>query len=111
MTHQTSKNISKPSTPGLIGRLMDADFFRWSGILFRKDFSFYNAELCSFSRRSNCAFAATMMVERLIATAPTLIGRSSPHRTRRPPRDRDGNQVIGSRPNEILNHLSIGSPR
>jgi len=26
-----------------------------------------------------------MMVERLIATAPTLMGRSSPHRTRRPP--------------------------
>src|SRR5216683_3719177 len=43
------------------------------------------AAACSFSRRSNCAFAATMMVERLIATAPTLIGRSSPHLTRRPP--------------------------
>jgi hypothetical protein len=46
---------------------------------------FHGATLCSFSRRSNCAFAATMMVDRLIATAPTLMGKSSPHRTRRPP--------------------------
>ena len=40
-------------------------------------------------RRSNCAFAATISVERLIATAPTLIGRSNPERARserrRPP--------------------------
>ena len=40
---------------------------------------------CSFTRRSNCALAATMMVERLIATAPTLMGRSTPRRTSRPP--------------------------
>jgi hypothetical protein len=40
---------------------------------------------CRFSRRSSCAFAATMMVEALIATAPTLMGRSIPQRTRRPP--------------------------
>src|SRR5262245_60500703 len=56
-----------------------------SGILSRTDFSFYGAARCRFSRRSNCAFAATRMVERLIATAPTLMGRSSPHRTRTPP--------------------------
>jgi hypothetical protein len=40
---------------------------------------------CSFTRRSSCAFAATMMVDTLIATAPTLIGRSKPQRTRTPP--------------------------
>ena len=37
----------------------------------------------SFTRRSSCAFAATMMVDALIATAPTLMG--NPQRTSRPP--------------------------
>src|SRR5229473_3249520 len=40
---------------------------------------------CNLRRRSNCAFAATMIVDRLIATAPTLIGRSNPQWTKRPP--------------------------
>jgi hypothetical protein len=40
---------------------------------------------CSSSRRSSCAFAATMMVDRLIATAPRLMGRSNPQWTKRPP--------------------------
>src|SRR3979490_1884519 len=39
----------------------------------------------SFTRRSSCAFAATMMVDTLIATAPTLMGRSNPQRTSSPP--------------------------
>lgn len=33
----------------------------------------------SFRRRSNCAFAATMIVDILIAIAPTLMGKSMPH--------------------------------
>lgn len=37
---------------------------------------------CSLTRRSSCAFAATIIVERLIATAPMLMGRSSLHRTK-----------------------------
>ena len=40
---------------------------------------------CSLTRRSSCAFAATIIAERLIATAPMLMGRSSLHRTKRPP--------------------------
>lgn len=39
----------------------------------------------SFTRRSSCAFAATMIVDTLIATAPTLMGRSNPQRTSTPP--------------------------
>src|SRR6266404_2294217 len=39
----------------------------------------------SLTRRSSCAFAATIMVDALIATAPTLMGRSNPQRTSRPP--------------------------
>ena len=39
----------------------------------------------SFKWRSNCALMATMMVDALIATAPTLIGRSNPQRTNSPP--------------------------
>ena len=48
-------------------------------------FLLQDAALCSLRRRSSCALAATMMVERLIATAPMLMGRSTPQRTRRPP--------------------------
>ena len=38
----------------------------------------YGAVCCSFSRRSNCALEATIIVEKLIATAPRFIGNSSP---------------------------------
>ena len=65
----------------------------------------------SFSRRSNCTLAATMMVERLIATAPTLMGRSIPQGTRRPPATGMAIRIIACGPNEILNHLSVGSRR
>ena len=44
----------------------------------------YEAVRSNFNRRSNCAFAATMIVDRLIATAPTLIGRSRPQWTKIP---------------------------
>lgn len=37
-----------------------------------------------FNRRRNWAFTATMRVDTLIANAPTLMGRSTPHRTKRP---------------------------
>jgi len=42
------------------------------------------AERCILNRRSNCAFPATMMVDRLIATAPTLMGRSNPQWAKTP---------------------------
>src|ERR1700751_3669992 len=34
----------------------------------------------SFMRRRSCALSATMIVERFIAIAPTLMGRLTPHR-------------------------------
>src|SRR5450759_1182853 len=40
--------------------------------------------LRSFRRRRSWALAATMIVERLIAIAPTAIGRSMPHGTKTP---------------------------
>src|SRR5712691_5618358 len=70
-------------TPADHLRLAAVRSFVWD--LVPDSFCFYGVARCSFNRRSNCAFAATMMVERLIATAPTLMGRSSPDRTRRPP--------------------------
>ena len=39
---------------------------------------------CSRTRRRSCALAATMMVERLMAMAPTAIERSMPHGTKMP---------------------------
>jgi len=38
----------------------------------------------SLTARNSCAFTATMRVDKLIATAPTLIGSSTPHRRNRP---------------------------
>src|SRR5260370_29481332 len=68
----------------------------------------YRAALCSFSRRSSCALADTMMVERLIATAQTLRQIESPSHEKAS-RDRNGDEIVGGRPNEILDHLSTGS--
>jgi hypothetical protein len=48
----------------------------------RAGFASLGATGCSFSRPRICAFTDTMMVERPIATAPMLMGRSNPHRTR-----------------------------
>jgi len=75
----------------------------WHSRRVDKDYSRYGDQICivacfrgpelilarphsrrSLSRRSSWAFAATMIVERLIATAPTLMGRSSPMRTKSP---------------------------
>src|SRR5215471_4019102 len=38
----------------------------------------------SLTDRKSCAFTATMSVDKLIATAPTLMGSSSPQRTNSP---------------------------
>jgi hypothetical protein len=52
----------------------------------RKRYPIHRFNQCSsFKRRRNCALTATMMVERFIAIAPTLIGRSSPQRINIPP--------------------------
>lgn len=57
---------------------------RGEDIAFWCPLSFGLATRCSFSRRSVWAYTATIIVDRLIATAPTLIGRSTPQRTNRP---------------------------
>jgi hypothetical protein len=54
-------------------------------VTFMKIPSSQRATRRNLSPRSNCAFAATIIVERLIAIAPTLMGRSIPRGTKRPP--------------------------
>jgi hypothetical protein len=49
-----------------------------------------------------------MMVETLIAMAPTLIG-IDPAADEKTSGDRNGNQIINCRLNEILDHLSVSS--
>jgi hypothetical protein len=52
-----------------------------------------------------------MIVEALIAIAPTLIGRSMPHRDEHPGGHRDPEQVVAGRPCEVLDQLPIGGAR
>ena len=55
--------------------------------------------------------AATMMVERLMAIAPTAIGRSMPHGTKHAHGDRDRHEVVAGRPDQVLDHLGVRRTR
>ncbi len=48
-----------------------------------------------------------MIVERLIATAAAAGGRTIPANSNAAGSDRDRNQVVGGRPDEVLDHLAV----
>lgn len=52
-----------------------------------------------------------MMVERLIATAPTLMGRIESPSDEKARCHRDGDKVIDGSPGQILDHLPVGGTR